>query len=94
MITRFTRDFISAIQEQNKIFVHMNKFGLIGYPVAHSQSPGLFSAAYGGRYPYELIETPDFEKAWECFVNGYRAVNVTAPFKADAFYAADWHSPE
>lgn len=94
MITRFTRDFISAIQEQNKIFVHMNKFGLIGYPVAHSQSPGLFSAAYGGRYPYELIETPDFEKAWECFVNGYRAVNVTAPFKADAFDAADWHSPE
>ena len=42
----------------------MDKFGLIGYPIAHSLSPRLFSAAYGGRYAYELIETPDFEKAW------------------------------
>ena len=72
----------------------MDKFGLIGYPIAHSLSPRLFSAAYGGRYAYELIETPDFEKAWECFMHEYRAVNVTAPFKGDAFDAADWHSPE
>lgn len=72
----------------------MDKFGLIGYPIAHSLSPRLFSAAYGGRYAYELIETPDFEKAWECFMHEYRAVNVTAPFKGDAFDAADWRSPE
>lgn len=72
----------------------MNKFGLIGFPVAHSLSPRLFSAAYGSRYQYDLIETPDFEKAWECFIHGYRAINVTAPFKGDAFEAADWHSPE
>ena len=72
----------------------MDKFGLIGYPIAHSLSPRLFSAAYGGKYAYELIETPDFEKAWECFMHGYKAINVTAPFKGDAFDAADWHSPE
>ena len=70
----------------------MDKFGLIGYPIAHSLSPRLFSAAYGGRYAYELIETPDFEKAWECFMHGYKAINVTAPFKGDAFDAADWPS--
>lgn len=72
----------------------MDKYGLIGYPIAHSLSPRLFSAAYGNKYQYELIETPDFEKAWECFIHGYKAVNVTAPFKGDAFENADWHSPE
>lgn len=72
----------------------MNKFGLIGCPIAHSMSPRLFAAAYGGKYGYDLMETPDFEKAWECFIDGYRAVNVTAPFKGDAYEAADWHSPE
>ena len=72
----------------------MDRFGLIGWPVAHSQSPALFSAAYGGRYPYDLIETPDFEQAWARFLAGYKAVNVTAPFKENAFARADWKSPE
>lgn len=72
----------------------MDKFGLAGYPISHSMSPKLFSAAYGNKYPYDLIETHDFEKAWECFIHGYKAINVTAPFKGDAFEAADWHSPE
>ena len=61
------------------------RFALIGYPVAGSLSPRLFEAAYGGRYPYDLIEKPAFEAAWECFLAGYDGCNVTAPFKQDAF---------
>lgn len=72
----------------------MDKFGIIGYPVAHSLSPRLFSAAYHGRFSYELLETPDFNEAWERFLGAYKAINVTAPFKLPAFERADWHSPE
>lgn len=59
----------------------MKRFGLIGHPIAHSLSPVLFTAAYGGRYPYELIEESDFATAWKRFLEGYDGVNVTAPFK-------------
>ena len=59
----------------------MKRFGLIGHPIAHSLSPVLFRAAYGGRYPYELIEESDFNAAWQRFMDGYDGINVTAPFK-------------
>ena len=72
----------------------MDRFGLIGHPIAHSLSPALFTAAYGGKYPYDLIETPDFEEAWARFLADYKAINVTAPFKGDAFARVDWRSPE
>ena len=72
----------------------MDRFGLIGHPIAHSLSPALFRAAYGGKYAYDLIETPDFEEAWARFLAGYKAINVTAPFKGNAFERADWKSPE
>ena len=72
----------------------MDRFGLIGWPVAHSLSPALFTAAYGGKYPYDLIETPDFEEAWSRFLSGYKAINVTAPFKENAFARVDGRSPD
>ena len=73
----------------------MAKFGLIGYPAAGSQSPALFSAAYGGRYPYEIIEEADFAVAFEKFLReDFQAVNITAPYKIAAASAADWRSPE
>ena len=72
----------------------MDRYGLIGHPIGHSLSPRLFKAAYNGKHPYDLIETSDFEKAWKRFLDGYRAINVTAPFKTDAFARADWKSPE
>lgn len=67
----------------------MLKFGLIGHPISHSQSPELFAEAFGGKYPYELIETPDFDQAWERFRAGYKAINITAPFKEQALQRAD-----
>lgn len=72
----------------------MKKFGLIGHPIGHSLSPSLFKAAYGGKYPYDLIEGDDFEKSYERFLKEYDAVNVTAPFKEDAFRKADFRTPE
>lgn len=70
------------------------KFGLIGHPIAHSLSPALFKAGYAGRYPYNLIETPDFEEAYQIFLNEYDGINVTAPFKELAIKKADIISEE
>ena len=70
------------------------KFGLIGHPIAHSLSPALFKAGYAGRYPYELIETPYFEEAYQIFLNEYDGINVTAPFKELALKKADIISEE
>jgi len=66
----------------------MKRFALIGHPVAGSLSPRLFAAAYGGRYPYELADFPTFDEAWQAFLDRYAGVNVTAPFKQDAFRQA------
>ena len=70
------------------------KFGLIGHPVEHSLSPALFKAGYDGRYPYDLIETPEFEEAYRRFIDGYNGINVTAPFKELALRKADIVSEE
>ena len=72
----------------------MKRFGLIGHPIAHSLSPALFKAGYAGKYPYELIETADFEEAYNRFLNGYDGINVTAPFKELAYAKADILSEE
>ena len=70
------------------------KFGLIGHPIEHSLSPALFKAGYDGRYPYELIQTPDFEEAYARFLAAYDGINVTAPFKELAIKKADILSEE
>lgn len=73
----------------------MPKFGLIGYPAAGSQSPALFRAAYSGRYPYEIIEEEDFDKAFARFIReDFQAINITAPYKRMAADMADWRSPD
>ena len=70
------------------------KFGLIGHPIEHSLSPALFEAGYDGRYPYDLIQTSDFEEAYTRFLEGYDGINVTAPFKEPAIKKADILSEE
>jgi len=75
------------------------RLGIIGNPVKQSQSPRLFREIFAerpdilSRYSYDLIEESDFRKAFERFDRDYYAVNVTAPFKANAFRAADKASP-
>lgn len=71
-----------------------NRFGLIGFPIAHSLSPHLFNAGYAGRYAYDLIEGEDFEKSYRTFLDSYDGINVTAPFKELAFEKADILSDE
>ena len=67
------------------------KYGLIGHPISHSKSPELFRAAYpdAPEMTYDLIEEADFERAYRRFLDEYDAVNVTAPFKGDAFRKVD-----
>ena len=72
----------------------MKRFGLIGHPVAGSLSPRLFEAAYGGRYPYDLLEGAVFAASWQRFLDGYHGINITAPFKQDAFRAVDMLSED
>ncbi len=61
------------------------KYGLIGHPIKESGSPDLFREAFGGKYEYDLIEGEDFEESYQRFLNDYQAINVTAPFKGQAF---------
>ena len=67
----------------------MKRFGLIGHPVAGSLSPRLFQAAYDGRYAYDLLEGASFAASWQRFLDMYDGINITAPFKQDAFRAVD-----
>lgn len=61
------------------------KFALIGHPAAGSLSPVLFGAAYGDRHSYELFDSPSFGECWEHFLGFYHGINVTAPYKQDAY---------
>ena len=72
----------------------MDKFGLIGYPVSHSPSPELFKAAYGGRWEYDIIENPEFEICWQRFLDEYKGINITIPFKEKAMQRVDVIHPE
>ena len=71
------------------------RIGLIGNPIGHSRSPELFREYFSSRpdilehWSYDLIERSTFDGAWNAFMRDYIAVNVTAPFKEDAFRAAD-----
>ena len=67
----------------------MPEFGLIGHPIEHSQSPRLFEEAYHGKYTYDLIRGEYFEESYAKFLKGYKAINVTAPFKEKAYEKAD-----
>ena len=77
-----------------RLWKKTHRYGLIGYPIAHSGSPALFRQAYGGKWPYDLIENPSFDEAWQAFLDGYDAINITAPFKEKAAMRADIQSPE
>ena len=72
----------------------MQRYGLIGYPVSHSLSPRLFEAAYGGRFRYDLLEYVNFDDAFRLFIKSYDSVNVTAPFKEQAYGKAKIRSLE
>ena len=68
-----------------------DRYAVIGNPIVQSKSPiihGLFAAATGQQMDYEKIEgrVGDFAKQLdELRSSGMRGMNVTAPFKLEAF---------
>jgi shikimate dehydrogenase len=70
-------------------------YAVFGHPIGHSRSPRIhaaFAAATGQDMSYVAIEAPlgGFAQALAAFrAAGGRGANVTAPFKLDAFAAAD-----
>ena len=71
----------------------MDRYAVIGNPVAHSLSPEIhhaFAKQTGERLRYEKLPAPadGFRETAESFFDaGGRGLNVTLPFKGDAF---DW----
>lgn len=76
-----------------------DRYAVVGNPVAHSKSPQIhaaFAGATGQTLTYERIEAPldRFEQTVEAFARaGGRGLNVTMPFKEQAFALAATRSP-
>ena len=76
-----------------------DRYAVIGHPIQHSKSPlihGRFAQVTGQDIDYTRIEAPldGFLAALLAFRDGGgRGVNVTAPFKLQAFEAASERSP-
>ena len=72
----------------------MDRYAVIGNPVAHSKSPLIheaFARATGQRMSYERLLAPrdGFVATVERFVaEGGRGLNVTVPFKLEAYALA------
>ena len=65
----------------------MERFGLLGERLGHSLSPQIHS--YFGDYPYTLIEK-ERDELTTFFANpGFRAINVTIPYKKDVIPFCD-----
>ncbi|UCD69504.1 MAG: shikimate dehydrogenase [Betaproteobacteria bacterium] len=72
-----------------------DRYAVIGHPVAHSQSPGIhamFAAQTGEDIAYGRLLAPvdGFAEWVKAFIaEGGRGVNVTLPFKLEAYELAD-----
>ncbi|MBP3884742.1 MAG: shikimate kinase [Olsenella sp.] len=67
-------------------------FALIGRKLAHSWSPQIHGSL--GSVPYRLVELePDEVEDFICGNDEWRGLNVTIPYKAEAYRLADARSP-
>ncbi|MGM0571070.1 shikimate dehydrogenase [Marinobacter sp.] len=78
--------------------MHNNLYAVVGNPVSHSKSPrihSLFAAQTGEPVEYTAIQAPleEFaETVREFFAKGGKGLNVTVPFKEQAWQLADHRS--
>ncbi len=72
-----------------------DQYAVIGNPIEHSLSPAIhaaFAKQTGEDIRYEKVEAPldgFAETVHQLIDRGYRGVNVTVPFKFEAFYLAN-----
>lgn len=77
----------------------MDRYAVVGNPIAHSKSPeihALFAQQTGQSMSYEkmLVELGQFDSEVQAFfANGGEGLNVTVPFKEDAYGFADKLTP-
>ncbi|MDY0048220.1 MAG: shikimate dehydrogenase [Thauera propionica] len=77
----------------------MDRYAVIGHPIAHSKSPQIhaaFARQTAQDISYEAILAPldGFVATVQAFrTAGGRGMNVTVPFKLEAFALADRHTP-
>ena len=75
-----------------------DRYAVVGNPVAHSKSPQIhaaFAHSTGADMSYERLLAPlgDFDATVDAFARGGgRGLNVTVPFKLEAFALASAHS--
>jgi len=77
---------------------NIDRYAVFGNPIAHSKSPQIHTlfakqTAQTLQYTAELAEIGDFDNAvWQFFKNNGKGLNITVPFKEDAWALADRHS--
>jgi shikimate dehydrogenase len=83
--------FAEAALQFLEYFIMTDRYAVIGNPIVQSKSPiihGLFAAATGQQMEYSKVEGRIGEFAQqldELRASGMRGMNVTAPFKLEAF---------
>ena len=77
----------------------MDHYAVVGNPIAHSKSPWIhaaFARQTGQALVYQTLLAPldGFEQSVTAFrIGGGRGLNVTVPFKLQAFALANHHTP-